>query len=133
MSQRFSSSKLQKLLAKSDLTQVAIAYASNIHPSNLSAYARGAKTPNTSTIQKLTEFFNVSSDYFSENSTPRVTEKVSEETVSPVIREESATQSVPFPPETPFVSMFVVVDKFTDGDFLVKMEGKFYRANLTEL
>lgn len=50
--------KLEEYLSKHNITQLAFAQKTNIHPVNINKYIKGKKTPNLRTILKIREATN---------------------------------------------------------------------------
>lgn len=153
MAAEFNPAVLKKLRTDSKLTQQAVYEGTGIHGTDISAHENGKRVPADISVKKYAEFYKVNpKEFYKGKSSRKVTEKITSEEVmealpTPVVgttetpkedsHEEAATSdsylSVPAYNNDPVTSMFFTVDKFADGTLLVKMEGKFYRAQLTEL
>ena len=67
----FSGKRLRKLRKENNLTQKELARDLGIGESTLSHYERGDRDPDSTTLRKLSNFFEVSTDYLLNNSDER--------------------------------------------------------------
>ena len=162
MSEIFKPAALKKLRTDKGMTLKDVHEGTGIDGSTVSKYENGVKTPTTANSDKLAKFFKVDLSSLYTKTPDKVTEKIDVKKIARESQQQAkelaktAKKPAPNPvpenqekvaeilsytgeddylsvPESPSVSTLVVVDTFSDGSFLVKMDGKFFKATLSEL